>query len=111
MKFVGEIGIPRREYLYELDYLDMVQIERGYERRHRHAWSIGRWQTFHLMAAFCGGENLQKSGIHSPIDLIRFPWDYEGHNAADDDSNMPTPAVVEELRRKMREENERNGFK
>ena len=111
MKFVGEIGIPRREYLYELDYLDMVQIERGYERRHRHAWSIGRWETFHLMAAFCGGKNLQESGIHTPVDLIRFPWDYKPHKADDDDSDMPTPAVVEELRRKMREENERNGFK
>lgn len=111
MKFVGEIGIPRREYLYELDYLDMVQIERGYERRHRHAWSIGRWETFHLMAAFCGGENLQKSGIHSPVDLIRFPWDYTARKGGDDDSMQPTPAVVEELRRKMREENERNGFK
>lgn len=110
MKFVGEIGIPRREYLYELDYLDMVQIERGYERRHRHAWSIGRWQTFHLMAAFCGGKNLQESGIHTPTDLIRFPWDYKPHKAGDE-SDMPTPAVVEELRRKMREENERNGFK
>ena len=110
MKFVGEIGIPRREYLYELDYLDIVQIERGYERRHRHAWSISRWETFHLMAAFCGGENLQKSGIHTPADLIRFPWDYKPHKG-DDDSDMPTPAVVEELRRKMREENERNGFK
>lgn len=111
MKFVGEIGIPRREYLYELDYLDMVQIERGYERRHRHAWSIGRWETFHLMAAFCGGKNLQESGIHTPVDLIRFPWDYRPHQGGDDESDMPTPAVVEELRRKMREENERNGFK
>lgn len=111
MKFVGEIGIPRREYLYELDYLDMVQIERGYERRHRHAWSIGRWETFHLMAAFCGGKNLQESGIHTPLDLIRFPWDYTSHKGGDDESDMPTPAVVEELRRKMREENERNGFK
>lgn len=111
MKFVGEIGIPRREYLYELDYLDMVQIERGYERRHRHAWSIGRWETFHLMAAFCGGKNLQESGIHTPVDLIRFPWDYRTHKGADDESDIPTPAVVEELRRKMREENERNGFK
>ena len=111
MKFVGEIGIPRREYLYELDYLDMVQIERGYERRHRHAWSIGRWETFHLMAAFCGTEALRKRNIHAPTDLIRFPWDYKPHTADDDESDMPTPAVIEELRRKMREENERNGFK
>ncbi len=111
MKFVGEIGISRREYLYELDYLDMVQIERGYERRHRHEWSIARWETFHLMAAFCGGKNLQESGIHSPVDLIQFPWDYQPNKGGDDDSLQPTPAVVEELRRKMREENERNGFK
>ena len=111
MKFVGEIGISRREYLYELDYLDMVQIERGYERRHRHAWSIGRWETFHLMAAFCGTEALRKSNIHTPTDLIHFPWDNTGHKAGDDDSNMPTLAAVKELRRMMREDNERNGFK
>ena len=34
-----------------------------------------RWQTYNLIAAQCGGENLSKSGIHSPVDLIRFPWE------------------------------------
>ena len=97
MKFVGEIGIPRREYLYELDYIDMVQIERGYERRHRHAWSIGRWQTFHLMAAFCGGDNLRKSGINGPSDLLKFPWD------TDEQEQPPevTDDVVKELQDEM----------
>ena len=97
MKFVGEIGIQRREYLYELDYIDMVQIERGYERRHRHAWSIGRWQTFHLMAAFCGGDNLRKSGINGPADLLKFPWDTEKAQQPEE----VTDDVVKELQDEM----------
>ena len=110
MKFVGEIGINRSEYLYQLDYLDIIQIERGYERRHYHEWSIARWETYHLMAAFCGGKNLQENGINSPTDLMSLPWDKHNDDTADAE-NAPTPQVVEELRRKMREENERNGFK
>ena len=55
-------------------------------------------------------ENLQENGINSPIDLMPLPWDKHNDDTADAD-NAPTPQVVEELRRKMREENERNGFK
>ena len=38
-------------------------------------WSATRWQTYKLMEAQCGTENLRKSGIHDPTDLIKFPWD------------------------------------
>jgi hypothetical protein len=107
MKFVGEIGIPRREYLFELDYVDIVQIERGYERRQRHRWSATRWQTFCLMNAFAGGDAMKKNGIHTPQDLIHFPWD----TAADDDDDGTTSGggitekEAERLRELMRREN------
>lgn len=107
MKFVGEIGVPRREYLFELDYVDIVQIERGYERRQRHRWSATRWQTFCLMNAFAGGDAMKKNGIHTPQDLIRFPWDTA---ADDDDSDGTTSGGItekdaERLREIMRREN------
>ena len=72
---MGEIGLQRQEYLYDLQYIDLLMIERGYERRHRHPWSIARWQTYHIMLSQCGGDSLQKAGISSASDLLPLPWD------------------------------------
>ena len=72
---MGEIGIDRHEYLYELTACDMFLIERGYERRNRHLWSSTRWGTYHIMLATCGTKALQESGIYKPTDLIQFPWE------------------------------------
>ena len=104
MKFVGEIGIPRSEYLYDLQYLDLIQIERGYERRHRHEWSIARWQTFNLMGAFCGGDAMKKAGIHNPPDLIRFLWDSDGDTSS---FSLPTHEEQQRMIQEMREYNAR----
>lgn len=77
MTFVGEIGLPRHEYLYELRHIDLLLIRRGYERRTRHLWSATRWQTYYIMAAQVGSDGMRKSGINSPTDLIKFPWERE----------------------------------
>lgn len=74
---MGEIGLSRLEYLYELTFCDLLLIERGYERRHRHLWSAERWSTYHIMAAFVGGDKLAEKGVHKPQDLIKFPWESE----------------------------------
>jgi len=74
---VGEIGTPRREYLYELRYIDLLMIERGYDRRHRHPWSIARWMTYNIMTAQCGSKAMREAGINSIEDLLKFPWDSE----------------------------------
>jgi len=74
---VGEIGTPRREYLYELRYIDLLMIERGYDRRHRHPWAIARWMTYNIMQAQCGSKAMQEAGINSINDLLKFPWDSE----------------------------------
>ena len=95
---MGEIGINRIEYLYELTYCDLLLIERGYERRFRNMWSAARWQTYYTMASFAGGKHLAESGIHGPKDLLKFPWDTE-----------PAPPIsdeeVAEMQREMEEMN------
>ena len=99
MKFVGEIGIPRLEYLYELQYLDQIQIERGYDRRHRHIWGISRWQTYMLMSVSMAG--LKKAGIYKPTDILKFPWDKSDEEAG----NLPDDKEIARLRQIMIEEN------
>ena len=105
---MGEIGTDRREYLYDLSYCDLLMIERGYERRHRHLWSATRWETYYLMMATCGTDALQKSGIHNPLDLLRFPWEQVGGDEDTSGGDMPTEAEVKRLRQMMMEENARS---
>ena len=103
---MGEIGLNRKEYLYDLQFWEMLLISRGYDRRHRDMWSATRWQTFYLMSvSMC---DLKKAGIYRPTDLIRFPWD---NNADEPVGNMPTKKEIEEMRRMMIEENIKNEAK
>ena len=74
---VGTIGTARREYLYDLQYKDIVVILRGYNARKRDLWSATRWQTYNLMASFSGSKSLANAGIRSPKDLLEFPWEQE----------------------------------
>ena len=99
MKFVGEIGIPRREFLYEMQYLDQIQIERGYDRRHRHIWGISRWQTYMLMSVSMA--DLKKAGIYKPTDLLKVPWDKSDEEMGD----LPDAKEIARLQQMMREEN------
>ena len=32
---MGEIGIPRRDFLYDMSYWEVTRIAKGYRRRHR----------------------------------------------------------------------------
>ena len=99
---MGEIGIPRREYLYDLASWEIMLIVRGYIRRSRDLWSATRWQTYNLMCVSMA--DIKKAGIHSPTDLIRFPWEdgRAGNVSADD---IPDKDEVERMRRMMMEEN------
>lgn len=96
---MGEIGRGHHEFLWELNAWQIRAIIRGYYRRHRHLWSATRWQTYNLM---CCQSDLKKAGIHSPQDLLKFPWERE--EAAGD---MLTDKEIADLQRKMREENEK----
>lgn len=99
---MGEIGIPRREYLYDLAYWEIMLIVRGYIRRSRDLWSATRWQTYNLMCVSMA--DIKKAGIHSPTDLIRFPWE-DGRAGSASADDIPDKDEVERMRRMMMEEN------
>ena len=85
---VGEIGIPRHEFLYELSFQEVRLIIRGYRRRERTSWEQIRWQTFWLLHN--GMTDLKKAGINSADDLLHFPWD-------DEDMELPSEEEVNDL--------------
>ena len=95
---MGECNIPRREFLYELQWWEMRLIIDGNARKHRDMWSATRWQTYHLMLT--GMADIKKAGIHRATDLIKFPWD-------DDFEDVPdiTEDEIEQLQREMAEQN------
>ena len=82
---MGEIGIQLRDYLYDLRYIDLLMIQRGYDRRHRYVWAATRWQTYNLMSAQVGTKALQEAGIFNITDLIRFPWEEQRKGFDDGD--------------------------
>lgn len=102
---MGEIGINRSEYLYELDYVDILLTLRGYEKRHRHLWSSTRWSTFQLMRAQAGDDAMQKAGIYTPRDLMPFPWEKK-RDDEEEQRETVTKEDVERLREMMRKMNE-----
>ena len=67
---VGEIGIPRLEYLYDLRYWEILLITRGYFRRHHPGWEQARLIAYN--AHYCMGS---KDPV-PPVDKwITFPWE------------------------------------
>ena len=82
---VGEIGIPREDFLYRMQWWEIRSVIRGYERRKRDPWSIARWHAYNIMAAmpYC---DLTKAGIYHPTDLIHFPWDNDDTDISDDEA-------------------------
>ena len=99
---MGEIGVQRSEYLYELEYWDIALIVRGYFRRNREMWSATRWQTYNLMCVSMA--NIKRAGIYRPTDLIKFPWEKE---VSEGGGHILTNEEVAEMRRMMMEENAR----
>ena len=87
---MGEIGITRNTFLYDLCFWETRCIIRGYNRRHRDIWSSMRWQTYHLMCAQVGGDKLSEKGINGVHDLLPLPWD-EPH------AGLPTPEEVDDM--------------
>ncbi len=68
------MGVPRREYLYELQFWELILISRGYERRHYTMWSAIRWHAYNVMSAI-PYTDLRKAGINSAMDLLPLPTD------------------------------------
>lgn len=98
---VGEIGIPRKEYLYELQLWEIILITRGYWRRQHPSWEQSRLIAYNVR--YCMG--VPKG--QSPVDLqewLPFPW--EGNTGQNDVSEDD----VQDILASIREENRKNGF-
>ena len=65
---VGEIGIPRNEFLYVLKLWEINAIVKGYRRRNRDHWEMSR----HLGLTIC---NVMGAKIDSAHDYLPLPWD------------------------------------
>lgn len=83
---VGEVGIPRRQYLYELQWWEIRATLNGYRQRQRPYWEMARWIAW--AAAHCmGGKN-----IPTMQRWAEFPWEREAKEA-----QMPTPEEQQRL--------------
>lgn len=90
---VGEIGIPRNEFLYVLKLWEINAIVKGYRRRNREHWEMSR----HLGLTLC---NVMGAKIDSAHDYLPLPWD-------DITTKKElTEEEVNELMELMRKENE-----
>ena len=50
---MGEIGFPRKEFLYELTWWEVRSIIRGYNARHHEGWRQARLIAYHVR--YCMG--------------------------------------------------------
>ena len=99
--FVGEIGLPRREYLYDLAFSELLLIKRGYFRRFHLQWETTRLiaHQVHYCMGVAPGESPK-----TPSEWLTFPWE---QNDDGEPADLPSEAEVERLRQIMREENAR----
>ena len=68
---VGEMGRDRRDYLYEMEYWEIVLIIRGYRRRNILQYQLQRQQIFASTFAFAGNKDNKK-----PEDLVPMYFDH-----------------------------------
>lgn len=97
---MGEIGIPRREFLYDLRFWEVRRIVRGYRNRDRLKHQLMAECAYAAMFA------MRDPKGKTPRDI--FPSLFQGDD--DDDATDSAPIddkEVARLRQMMREENER----
>ena len=93
-QFVGEMGISRQEFLYEIRFWEARRIIRGYKMRHVLHYQMQRMNIWASM--FCMGN---KNNV-KPNDIIKLYFD-------DDEDETPpiTEAEAAELQAMMAEMN------
>ena len=90
---VGEIGIDRRDFLYELKLWEIILITRGYFRRYHPGWEQARLIAYN--AAHC-------MGAKNPPTItqwLKFPWERDHAEEISDDE-------VNEIRKQIEAENQ-----
>ncbi len=67
---MGEIGIDRHTFLYELQWWEVNAIIRGYNARHHHSWEQARMISY--FARYAMGSKDTPPPIN---EWIKFPWE------------------------------------
>jgi len=96
---VGEIGIPRREFLYDLRFWEVRRIVRGYRNRDRLKHQLMAECAYAAMFA------MRDPKGKTPRDI--FPSLFTNDNDDSTDSAPIDDKEVARLRQMMREENAR----
>ena len=84
---MGEIGIPRREFLYDIRFWEARRIIRGYRKRHHFLYQLIAENVYASTFAFRGSEGKTVKDM--------FPTIFE-----DDDYEME-PAITEEEQQEL----------
>jgi len=96
---VGEIGIPRREFLYDIRFWEVRRIVRGYRNRDRLKHQLMAECAYAAMFAMRDPKGKTVRDI--------FPSIFQDDDNDDPDTPTISSSEVERLRALMREENER----
>ena len=90
---MGEYGISRHEFLYEMRFWEVRRVIRGYRRRNILHYQLQRINAWAAM--FCMG-NPQHKG---PADIVKLYFDDEMDDV--EDSQAPTPEECAALQAEM----------
>ncbi len=96
---VGEIGVDRRTFLYEMSFWEIKRVVRGYGSRLAKKISNTRMLAY-LITAYNGMTDLKKAGVYNIHDFYPLPWD----DLAQDE--QPTTEEIDALRRKLHDFND-----
>ncbi len=97
---VGEIGISRREFWYELTWREVRAIIGGYNRRRRDGWEQARLTAYHV--AYCMGV---PQGKTAPLITEWLPFYWEKQKDAQKPTSTIPKKVVDELQAFMADYN------
>jgi hypothetical protein len=80
---VGEIGIPRREFLYEINMMEARRIIKGFRRRGRTMMEMQRLEAYCSFFAFRKNE----TGV-TPDKWYPLPWEIESKPGISDEEAL-----------------------
>lgn len=99
---MGEIGIPRREFLRDITFWETKRIIRGYRKRNRLEQQLLRLTAY--MVCFSNNKNEK---VEKPHEWLPLPWEVNELDNEEIQSALPTDEEIQMLRQKMIEENKR----
>ena len=101
---VGEVGLPRREFLYEIKVWEANRIIRGYRKRNITELELLRLTAYSAFFSF------RKNEQHlTPQSWL--PLSFDKDNGEDEEeSDIPSMEEVERMREEIRRINQANGY-